>query len=201
MESYLLSEEEVKSLAVAVLVVAAGLAAFSQTRDVLPALAWLGVSAAVILTREFGQRTVAEWIDAYIDVELSMEGASITVLAAMTAYLTSTPIVALFPLTSSFSGKSYEHWGKTIDAIWMKRQFWIVLGGITALFAGWLVTWQLGFERLATGYILFTLFQLLPFDYEDIPTGALDGAYILRWGGFTWLVLMGLSIIGAVLTV
>ncbi|MFB6213128.1 MAG: hypothetical protein ABEJ07_00985 [Candidatus Nanohaloarchaea archaeon] len=201
MDSYLLSEEEVKNLAVAVLVVAAGLAAFSQTRDVVPALAWLGVSAAVILTREFGQRTVAEWIDAYIDVELSMEGASITVLAAMTAYLTSTPIVALLPLTSSFSGKSYEHWGKTIDAIWMKRQFWIVLGGIIALFAGWLATWQLGFDRLATGYILFTLFQLLPFDYEDIPTGALDGAYILRWGGFTWLLLMGLSIIGAVLTV
>ncbi|MFB6147844.1 MAG: hypothetical protein ABEJ66_03080, partial [Candidatus Nanohaloarchaea archaeon] len=90
---------------------------------------------------------------------------------------------------------------KSIDAIWMKRQFWIVFGGLVLLFLGWLATYSLGLEKLAAGFILFTLFQLFPFDYKDIPTGTLDGAYILRWGGFTWLVLTGLAIVGTVLTI
>lgn len=200
MEAYVPSEEETKALAVSILTIAAGFSAFNYVRSPLPALAWLGVAAAVVATREIGQRTVAEMEEAYVEVEISKEGASLTVFAAMLAYLMQTPIIALFPLTSSFSSKAYEQWGKTIDAVWMKRQFWIVLGGILALMLGWIVSLQLGLQMLAEGFILFTALQLLPFDYETIPTGALDGAYILRWSGFTWLVLMGISIAGAVVT-
>lgn len=201
MESYRISADEAKYLAVAVLTVAAGFAGYKQLTDPVPILSWLGIAALVIAVREFGQRTIAEWMDAYVEVELSTEGSSMTIVAAMIAYLLQMPIVALFPLASSFSGKSYEHWGRTIDAIWMKRQFWIVLGGLIALLLSWMVTLQLGFARVAEGFIVFTLFQLMPFDYKDIPTGTLDGAYILRWSGFVWLTLMGITVVGVVVTV
>lgn len=201
MESYRPSQEELKYLGVAVLVTGAGFAAYKQISSIASAAVWLGIAGLVILTREFGQRTIAEWMDAYVEVELSAEGASLTVIAAITAYLLKMPIIAPLPLSASFSGKRYEHWGKTIDAIWMKRQFWIVLGGIITMFTGWFLTFQLGFTRIAEGFIVFTLFQLMPFDYEDIPTGTLDGAYILRWSGFYWLVLTGLAAVGVVITV
>jgi len=198
--SYRLSEEELKYLGLATLVVGAGLSAFKQVSSPETAVIWILIAGFAVITREFGQRTVAQWIDAYVDMELSPDGSAVTLMAAMASYLTQLPIVALFPLTNSFSGKKYEHWGKSIDAIWMKRQFWIVFGGLIALFLGWGLAYSAGSMRLAEGMILFLLFQMMPFDHDNVPTGCLDGAYVLRWSGLYWLMMTGTAVIGLVIT-
>lgn len=158
------------------------------------------ISAAVVLSREIGQRMVAQWMDAYIDLEFSMNGSGTSLVAAGFAYLTDISLILLFPLTSGFSGKKYEHWGKSVDAIWAKRQYWLALSGLTTLFAGWYLSFILEYQLLAELASLFFFFQLMPFNYEMIPTSKLDGAYILLWSGFTWLITMAIAIITMVLT-
>lgn len=158
------------------------------------------ISGIVVFFREAGQRMVAQWMDAYIDLEFSMEGAGTSLFGALMAYLTGFSIILLFPLTSSFSGRKYEHWGKSVDAIWAKRQYWLAFGGLTTLFGGWYLAYIFEYQLLAELASLFLFFQLMPFDYEYIPTDRLDGAYILLWSGFTWLISMGVTIIALVLT-
>ncbi len=198
--SYSMSEEEIKYVLLSTLVLGAALAAYNSVSSVQTAAMWTVTAGLVILTREFGQRTVAEWMDAYVELELSKDGSALTILGAIMAFLTQLPIILVFPVTNSFSGKRYEHWGRSIDAIWMKRQFWMVAGGLVALFTGWLVTYSLGWVMMAEAFILFTFFQLMPFDYKNIPTGCLDGAYVLRWSGAYWLITISIAIIGLVLT-
>ncbi len=192
--------EEIQYLVVASLVTGAALTAYSGELELVNGVLWSVASLLVILTRELGQRTLAEWIDAYVDMELSLSGSGTTLLAAIISVMTQLPIILLFPLANSFSGKKYEHWGKSIDAVWMKRQYWIVSGGLVALLAGWTITYSLGISRAAEAYILFTLFQMMPFDYEGIPTGCLDGAYVLRWSGLMWLLITGITVLGLALT-
>lgn len=111
------------------------------------------------------------------------------------SFLTSLPIILLFPLFNDYDVESYEHWAKSIDAMWIKRKFWIASGGILSLFLGWGILWSTGLKTGAEIFSLFLVFQLLPFDYSQIPTGALDGSIIIRWSGFIWLVMMGLAIL------
>ena len=161
---------------------------------------FLAISGLVILSREVGQRTVAQWMDAYIDLQTTMNGLATSLFGAFLAFVTGLPIILLFPLTSSFSGKKYEHWGKSIDAIWAKRQYWLAISGITTLFTGWMLAYNFEFQLFAELSALFMFFQLMPFDYEAVPTERLDGAYILLWSGFSWLISMGVAIIMLVLT-
>lgn len=198
--SFEMERQEIQYLLVATLVAGAAFSAYKQIMSPVPALVWTGIAALVIITRELGQRSVAQGMHAYVDTELSAQGAGVTILAAILAYLTQLPVIALFPLSSSFSGERHEQWGKSIDAIWMKRQFWMVAGGLVALFLGWLVAFGLGFSMAAEAFIIFLFFQLLPLDYPEIPTGALDGAYVLRWSGFIWLGMMGVTLVGLLFT-
>ena len=158
------------------------------------------ISGLVILSREVGQRTVAQWMDAYIDLQTTLNGSATSLFGAFLAFVTGLPIILLFPLTSSFSGKKYEHWGKSIDAIWAKRQYWLAISGITTLFTAWMIAYNFNLQLFAELSALFLFFQLMPFDYEMIPTERLDGAYILLWSGFSWLISMGVAIIMLVLT-
>ena len=160
----------------------------------------IAVSGLVILSREIGQRTIAQWMDAYIDLKTTLNGSATSLFGAFMSLITGLPIILLFPLTSSFSGKKYEHWGKSIDAIWAKRQYWLATSGLTTLFAAWMIAYHYSFQLFAELSALFLFFQLMPFDFELIPTGRLDGAYILLWSGFTWLVMMGTTIVMLTLT-
>lgn len=87
-----------------------------------------------------------------------------------------------------------------MDAIWAKRQYWLAVSGHTTLFGAWYIAYLLDYQLFAELASLFMLFQLMPFDYEGIPTSKLDGAYILLWSGFTWLIAMDIAIIMLVLT-
>jgi len=152
-------------------------------------------SVLVLLSREIGQRTVAQWMDAYVELETSQEGAVTTFLGIIITALTSLPLLLLFPLQSEFEGHRYEQWGKSVDAIWAKRQYWLVSGGIIGMMILFLISLIAGFNQVAQMTVFFTVMQMLPFDFWGIPTGELDGAYILRWSGFAWLAMMGLNLV------
>jgi hypothetical protein len=191
--------DDLQAFAVSSLVVAAAFLAFRDLSfKALPFVIF--TSALVIFSRELGQRLVAQWMDAYIDLELSHEGSITSIVGAGIAFLTGLPIILLFPLTSSFSGKKYEHWGKSVDAIWAKRQYWLIMGGLTTLFLSWLLAYSFDLQAFAELSSLFMFFQMMPFDYKAIPTGKLDGAYVLLISGFSWLIGMGISILMLSLT-
>lgn len=158
------------------------------------------ISSLTVFSREVGQRMVAQWMDAYIELEASMQGIGTSLFAAVIAFMTDLTPILLFPLTSSFSGKKYEHWGKSIDAIWAKRQYWLAVSGVITMFAMWYLAFVFDYMLLAELTSLFMFFQLMPFNHELIPTSMLDGAYILLWSGFTWLISMGVTVIMLVLT-
>lgn len=158
-------------------------------------------SSLIIISREIGQRITAEWMGAYVNLEKSIEGISTTLLFAIIALLSDSRLIALFPLQSSFEGHKYEHWGKSVDAIWMKRQYWLTSTGILAMLILGFLSWILNLTTLAQMTFLFALFQMLPFNHPLIPTGKLDGAYILMWSGFMWLLLTGTIIIMTGITI
>ena len=191
--------EDLQTFAVSTTVVAICFLAFKQfSYNHIPYL--LMLSGLVIFSRELGQRMVAKWMDAYIDLQYTVNGSATSVFGAFFAFITGLPIILLFPLTSSFSGKKYEHWGKSVDDIWAKRQYWLATAGITTLFTAWMFAYNFGYQLFAELAALFMFFQLMPFDYERIPTERLDGAYILLWSGFTWLIMMGTTLIMLTLT-
>lgn len=195
-EPFRFSMDEINNLVVAILTVAAAFTAFSGVLELQNSIFYLGVATLVLGAREFGQRTIAQWMEANVDLNLSMKGSVITILGAAAAIITNLPIIIMVPVANSFSVKSYEHWGKDIDAMWLKREAWITYGGIGALLIGGFISTLLNLERLQTAFFLFSAFQLLPFDNHGLPTGTLDGSYILKQNGFYWIAFMFLSLTG-----
>ncbi len=189
------TEQDLQNFAVAVVAVTAAFVGFSGTLEPRSIVFYLGASVLVLLVREAGIRTIGQWMDAEIDLELSEEGLGLTFMGAVAAYLTGWPIILLFPIWTTFSVEPYEQWGKSVDVIWMKREYWLIGAGVLALLLGTAVSVFAGWNSLAKVFAFFLIFQLLPFDYPLIPTGTLDGAYILRWSGFIWLISLGLAIV------
>ncbi|MFQ3308107.1 MAG: hypothetical protein ACI977_000324 [Candidatus Nanohaloarchaea archaeon] len=188
------SVDDIYAFILSAVLISAAFIAFYKNYALGTAAITVTGSILILLAREVGQRSVAQWMDAYVELEISEEGAVITFFGVIITALTSIPLLLLFPLQSEFSGRKYEHWGKSIDAIWAKRQYWLVTGGITGLMIFYLLSAILGFTQIAQMTSYFAIMQMLPFDFWGIPTGELDGAYILRWSGFTWLILMGLNL-------
>lgn len=196
--SYRLSIEEINYLVVAALVTAAAFIAFSGELTLGNSAFYVAVSAAILGVRELGQRTIAQWMQAHVDLKLSVQGAALTVIGAIAAVITDLPFLLLFPVANSFSVKRHEHWGKEVDAMWMKRKAYIVYGGIIALLLGGIASSAFELGNVANAFWLFTVFQLLPFDNDSIPTGTLDGAYILKQNGAYWLIFMAFGLTGLV---
>lgn len=192
--------DDITAFILSAVLISAAFIAFYENYTLVSATATILGSILVLLAREIGQRTIAQWMDAYIELEISEEGAAITFFGVLVTALTSLPLLLLFPLQSEFSGRKYEHWGKSIDAVWAKRQYWLVTGGITGLLVLYVLSFIAGFNQVAQMTAYFTIMQMMPFDFWAIPTGELDGAYMLRWSGFTWIALMGLNIVFLALT-
>lgn len=190
------SIDEINYLVAAVVATAAALTAFSGTLSFQNIGFYLLVSTLVLSVREFGQRTIAQWMDAEVKLNLSVEGAGVTVFGAIIAVLTELPFLLLLPVFNTFSIEKYEQWGKSIDSMWSKRMAWITYGGIAALLLGGLASTVFSYGRVADAFFIFSAFQLLPFDHPHLPCGELDGAYILRQNGFFWLILMFISLAG-----
>jgi len=164
-------------------------------------LAFYMLAGITVMTlREAGQRTVAHWMESYVNLKVSREGATVTLAAAVFSVVSDFSLLLMFPIYSDFSGERYEQWGKSIDAMWMKRQYWLSSAGIIGLWTGWAGAMALSLPQMAQAIAAFTLFQLMPFDYEKIPTDPLDGATILRWSCFSWLLMTGLTIVMIALT-
>lgn len=193
--------EDFKNFLIASAVTGAAFTAFSGSFTLESLGFYLVAGIVVMALRELGQRTVAHWMDSYVDLKVSTKGATTTLLAAGFSVVSDFSLILLFPVFSEYSGKSYEQWGKEVDAMWMKREYWISSSGIIALWIGWVAAYIFSINGIAGAISVFTIFQLMPFDYESIPTGSLDGATILRWSGMVWLIMTGLSIIMLALTI
>ncbi len=189
------SIEELNYFVIASVVVGAALTAFHGVFEPRVGVFYVFIGALTILLREFGQRMIAQWMDAEVELELSPDGSITTVVGAIISVLTGLPVILLFPVTNRYDVESYEHWGKSIDAMWIKREFWLVSGGIIALLIGWIISYSVGFEELSAAISFFTFFQLMPFDNGSIPTGKTDGATILKMSGFYWSIFMALTLI------
>ncbi len=189
------SADDIKAFLLSSALISAAFIVFYENYTASAALTTVLGSVMVLLAREIGQRTIAQWMDAYVELEISQEGSVTTVLGIIITALTNLPLLLLFPLQSEFEGHKYEQWGKSVDAIWAKRQYWLVSGGMVGMLVFSLITLVAGFTQTAQMSIYFGTLQLLPFDFWGIPTGELDGAYILRWSGFAWLALMGTNLI------
>jgi hypothetical protein len=187
--------QDVQNLLIGAAIVGVAFTAFSGLFTLENLMFYVVAGVVVMSLREAGQRTVAHWMESYVDLEISREGALTTLLAAGFSVLSDFNLLLLFPVFSEFSGERYEQWGKSIDAMWMKRQYWLCSSGIMGLWAGWIAAVAFSMNDMAQAISIFTIFQLLPFDYEKIPTGELDGATILRWSGFAWLLMVGFSIL------
>lgn len=195
------SESDVKNFLISGVVIGAAFSAFKNVTESATLAAFLGFGLVTVLAREIGQRVIGQWMDAQVDLEVSRNGSVTALVVGMFSYISSLDLIFLTPLYSMFSGESYEHWGKEIDAIWAKRQYWMVSSGITTLLVSWIVAYGLGIGELAEMISLFTFFQLLPLDAEKSICGKLDGAYIMLWSGFMWLIFTGLTVIAMILTV
>lgn len=192
--------EDVKNFLIASAVTGLAFSAF-YSDFTLEGLVFLIIgSGFVVFSRELGVRIAVNLLDGYVDLEVSGSGATTTLFGAVISVVTGFGVILLFPLTNSVSRKKFENWGKSTDSIWARYQFYISALGIFALILSGLVANSLGFTRLAQMYGIFAFFQMMPFDYSGIPTGPLDGAYIIRWSGFYWLLLTGLSLMSIVLT-
>lgn len=194
-------QDDVINAAIASAIIGVAFTAFRGLFTLEAFAFYVVVGLILVILREGGQRTVAHWMDSYVDLKISREGSMLTLLAAGFSIVSNFQLIMLFPLFSDFSGKSYEQWGKEVDAMWMKRQYWLSSAGIIGLWLGWIVAYAVSMNRITEAIAMFTIFQLLPFDYEKIPTGSLDGATVLRWSGFVWLLMMGFSIIMLVLSI
>lgn len=164
-------------------------------------LIYVLVALLVVGTREAGIRTIVHWMDGYIETTLSTQGTVVTMFGAAISAITTFDFILLFPLFTDLDMEKFEQWGKSIDSMWAKRQFWVHGFGIFSMILAGYIANTAGFAQIAHAYALFSTFQLMPFDYPNIPTDALDGAYILRWSGWVWLIEMGLSLILIAITV
>ena len=199
MEPFKPDIEELNHFVVAGLVTAAALTAYHHSVELISVGSYLLIGFLVILARELGQRTIAQWMRGDTELHLSVKGSIVTIIGAIIAVITQLPVILLFPVYNSYSMKGYENWEKSINAMWIKREMQIITGGLIALFLGWFISLQLGYTAAAQAFALFALFQLLPFDYPSIPTGKLDGATILRFNSFRWLVFFALALIALAL--
>lgn len=188
-------EQDLYNFVIGTGVLAAAFAAFYGEFEFGSAFFYIGSSAFILGFREFGVRAAANLLDGYASLEISSEGSTTTLLGAIMSVVTGLPIILLFPVYSKVSRKKYEQWGRSVDAIWAQYKFEISRLAIVALFTGFFITSIFGFDKVSQMFALFAFFQMLPFDYRGIPTGPLDGAEILRWSGFYWLLFTGISLL------
>lgn len=195
------SKQEIKNFLIGGVTVGAAFAGYKQVYSLKTILVFLVFGLVTLFIRELGQRCVARWMEAEVDLEVSQAGASATIAVAMFSYISVFNLAFLVPVTSKFSVESHRHWGKSIDAIWAKREYWLASSGVLALLTGWTLIYSIGLGSLAELVSLFAFFQLLPLDHKWVPSGKLDGVYIILWTGFTWTILMSFTIIAMILSV
>lgn len=191
-----ISNGEVRNFLLAALVMTLAFTAFFKEYEAGRILFFGTVSLLILGVRELAHRTIAYFMTAYVELEFSTMGALLSIMAAIGAVGLDLPLIILLPVSSSFSNVRYESWGYEIDVVWSKREYWFAAFGILALTLLTVVTWMLGYTRISLSTALFTLYQLLPLKETNLIEGSLDGAYILLYSGFVWLLFVGVAVVG-----
>lgn len=192
--------QDLKNLVIAGLITGILFASYFNAINSLTGIKIILLGFIVVLTREIGVRTVVNLMDGYVDLKISKEASTVSLLTGIVPILTSVPFILIFPFHSNAEKKKFEHWGRSVDVIWARYEFWISAVAIWALLIGYTTSLILGFDTLAHIYALFTFFQLLPLDTEEFDIGPLDGANIIRWSGYNWVLMMGLTMIALGIT-
>lgn len=171
-----------------------GLTGYFQNFQPFNLAKYLIIGFSVFAVRETSQRLIARYMAASVETKFSIEGTSVTLLTAAFSTAAKVPFALLIPCTNSFSQKRYEHWGKAVDAMWSKRQFWVATTGTTVLTLTAALFHGLNYDIIVQGFTLFTLTNLIPLR-DLLIEGSTDGTYILFHSGFTYLLLAGLNIV------
>jgi hypothetical protein len=183
-----------KDVVVSIIIISAALIIYFKGYNLSSGVFITSIAMTAFLIREIGQRTVSRWMDAYVETKLSRKGTGVTLFISLISAITSLPVIWLIPTINSFSQKKHEHWGKSVDSMWSKREYWIASGGITALSAVSLTSLALSQTQVTQALTAYTLSQLVPLR-DSIVEGDTDGAYILFHSGFTWLIFTGINIV------
>lgn len=187
--------EDILAVAAGIAVAAIGFAGFNQRWQPLFMLQLLLASVLVVAAREISQRTTAYLMNAYQDTELRKKGSFVSIMFAVSAVLLEAPVALIIPFSSSWEQKDYEQWGKSIDVVYPKREYWLGAMGVVGVLALWSVMFYLDLDTLATSAGVFALSQMLPLNETGFFDGRTDGAYVLLHSGFIWLLLTGLSLL------
>lgn len=186
-------KKELKNYVLPVIIIGAALTAYFGDLGLRIVSIYLAIGLLAFSVREAGQRVIAQWMDAYVDTEISVNGSLLTLSVAFISSVTAISIALIIPVVNSYRVESHEHWGKSVDAMWSKRQYWIALGGIIALTTFSTVALSLGSTTMAQGLLVFTLSQMVPLR-DIVIEGSTDGTFILFHSGITWLIVTGLNI-------
>ena len=182
-----------QDVVVPLLVIAAAFIIYFEGYSLSTGVFLSGVAVLAFTAREIGQRTVAQWMDAYVETKLSREGSVLTLFVSFISVITALPVIWLLPSINSFSQEKHEHWGKSVDAMWSKREHWIALGGITTLTMVSIISYTFSQLQVVQAVTVYTLSQMVPLR-DIIIEGNTDGTYILFHSGFMWLTFTGFNI-------
>lgn len=160
----------------------------------------LGASIFVLGIREAAQRTTARLMGASVNMNMSRKGSATTTLVALYSYVTGLGLAVILPLFNTYESERYESWGKSVDVVWSKREFWLALSGILTLTLSSLTLYRIEYFTFLQLTTIFTLSQMIPLR-ELVVEGSTDGAYILFHSGFTWLILTGANLMLLGLTI
>lgn len=157
------------------------------------------VSGLAFGLREIGQRVIAQWMEAYVEQSFEPEASVMTLIIALFSATSSWALALILPVTTSFSVKKHEQWGKGVDAMWHKREYWLAAGGIISLTLASTISLNLDLFLVAQALTVFTLSQMIPLR-DLLVDGTTDGGYILLHSSFSWLILTGINIMIFALT-
>ena len=186
--------EKLRNYLVPGLVVGLGLTLYFQNYEPFNILKYTLVGFSVFAVREIGQRIMARFMGASVQTEFSVEGTSLTIMTGVIAVIAATPLAILIPSTNTFSQTKYEHWGKSVDAMWSKREYWIASAGTSLLTAVTMLLFWLEQNLAVQAFATFTITNMIPLR-DLVIEGDTDGSYILFHSGLTWLLLAGINII------
>ena len=182
-----------KNLGLVTVITAFSLILFQGSFTITNILYGLSTGLLVVFIREAAQQTIAQWMTAYIDINISKQGLTLTLLTGTFSYITQIPFILILPFYNEYEMKAHEKWGITGYAIWAKSEYWFA--GVNILTLTLLSTILLQINKtIALLTLTFTLSQLLPLK-KTLIEGETDGAKILYWSGFIYLILLGTNTI------
>lgn len=191
---YRIKEEDVINLVAGAVIAAIALFLFFRNPTFELGLQVVFAAVIAVAAREFGQRTVANFMHGRIESNFSTGGGAISIVFGCLALVFQAPLALIVPLYSNIRYERHELWGYDVDVLWSKRKYWIGAAGVTTVLLTWIPFYLLDLKVISASLGVFALSQMAPFNETEFFEGRTDGAHILLVSGLAWLLLTGLSV-------